>query len=147
LVPGSNPGGPNFTFDFDLGFAILDLVRVLLAAFEILILSALILATRCANYHDVFVDRNIYFIDADCYARMTRVRICAEHPGTVIRHHDFENFPSATMPHTEYWRARAGLAGESDFVRVAPWWLSRRFLIGPATRSRWQLASIDGRNR
>jgi hypothetical protein len=71
-----------------------------LAAFEILILSALILATRCANYHDVFVDRNIYFLDADCYARMTRVRICAEHPGTVIRHHDFENFPSGTTPHT-----------------------------------------------
>jgi hypothetical protein len=68
--------------------------------FEILLLSALILATRCANYQDVFVDRNIYFTDADCYSRMTRVRICAEHPGTIVRHHDFENFPQGTTPHT-----------------------------------------------
>jgi hypothetical protein len=31
---------------------------------------------------------------------MTRVRICAEHPGTIIRHHDFESFPAGTSPHT-----------------------------------------------
>ncbi len=74
--------------------------RRALLLFEILILSALVLATRCANYQDVFVDRNIYFTDADCYARMTRVRICAEHPGTIVRHHNFENFPQGTTPHT-----------------------------------------------
>ncbi len=73
--------------------------RILLGI-EILILSALVLATRCANYRDVFVDRNIYFVDADCYARMTRVRMCAEHPGRIIRHHDFENFSEGTTPHT-----------------------------------------------
>jgi hypothetical protein len=67
---------------------------------EVIILSALIVATRCANYQDVFVAGNIYFADADCYARMTRVRICAQHPGTIIRHHDFENFPHGTTPHT-----------------------------------------------
>jgi hypothetical protein len=69
----------------DFGFAIVglvqQLVRVLFAVLEITILSALVLATRCANYRDVFVDGNIYFSDADCYSRMTRVRICAEHPG------------------------------------------------------------------
>ncbi len=75
-------------------------MRALLAAFEILILSALILATRCANCHDVFVEGNIYFIDADCYARMTRARMCAEHPGIVMRHHDFEIFLQGTTPHT-----------------------------------------------
>jgi len=74
--------------------------RYALAGLEILILSAVILATRCANYQDVCVGQNIYFTDADCYARMTRVRICAEHPGTIIRHHDFENFPQGTTPHT-----------------------------------------------
>jgi len=74
--------------------------RIVLAAIEILILSALLLATRCANYQDVFVDGNIYFTDADCYARMTRARMCAEHPGLIIRHHDFENFPEGTTPHT-----------------------------------------------
>jgi hypothetical protein len=67
---------------------------------EIAILSILILATRCANYQDVFVAGNIYFTDADCYARMTRVRMCSEHPGLIVRHHDFENFPTGTTPHT-----------------------------------------------
>ena len=67
---------------------------------EIAILSVLILVTRCANYQDVFVAGNIYFTDADCYARMTRVRMCSEHPGLIVRHHDFENFPTGTIPHT-----------------------------------------------
>jgi hypothetical protein len=71
-----------------------------LIAAEILILSALVLATRCANYQDVFVGGGIYFTDADCYARMTRVRMCAEQPGLVVRHHQFENFPQGTTPHT-----------------------------------------------
>jgi len=31
---------------------------------------------------------------------MTRVRICVEHPGIIIRHHSFENFPEGTTPHT-----------------------------------------------
>jgi hypothetical protein len=62
---------------------------------ELAILSVLVIATRCVNYRDVFVDGNIYFTDADCYARM-----CAEHPGLIVRHHDFENFPQGTTPHT-----------------------------------------------
>lgn len=76
------------------------MLRCFLVIAEILILTALVLATRCANYHDVLVDGRVYFTDADCYARMTRVRICAEHPGTIVRHHDFENFPQGTTPHT-----------------------------------------------
>jgi len=67
---------------------------------EIAILSVLILATRCANYQDVLVAGNVYFTDADCYARMTRVRMCLEHPGVIVRRHDFENFPAGTTPHT-----------------------------------------------
>jgi len=74
--------------------------RWYIAAFEIGILSALILATRCANYQDVFVNGDIYFSDADCYSRMTRAHLCLEHPGLVIRHHSFENFPAGTAPHT-----------------------------------------------
>lgn len=76
------------------------MIRVVLSIIEIAILSVLILATRCANYQDVFVAGNIYFTDADCYARMTRVQMCSEHPGLIIRHHDFENFPTGTTPHT-----------------------------------------------
>ena len=73
---------------------------MLLASVEVLILSALILATRCANYRDVFIGGDIYFTDADCYARMTRARMCLDHPGTIVRHHGFENFPEGTTPHT-----------------------------------------------
>jgi len=75
-------------------------VRGILSTIEIAILSVLILATRCANYQDVLVAGNIYFTDADCYARMMRVRMCSETPGLVLRHHDFENFPTGTTPHT-----------------------------------------------
>ncbi len=74
--------------------------RIGLAIVEITILSVLILATRFANYQDVFVAGNIYFSDADCYARMTRVRMCEKKPGLIVRHHDFENFPQGTTPHT-----------------------------------------------
>lgn len=66
---------------------------------EIALLSALVLGTRCANYGDVFVGGELYFTDADCYSRMTRARMCFEHPGVVIRHHQFENFPAGTNPH------------------------------------------------
>jgi hypothetical protein len=75
-------------------------IRGTLSIIEIAILSVLILATRCANYQDVFVAGNTYFTDADCYARMTRVRMCSENPGSIVRHHDFENFPTGTTAHT-----------------------------------------------
>jgi len=74
--------------------------RFVLIFVEIALLSALILATRCANYQDVFVAGNIYFVDADCYARMTRVQMCDAQPGLIVRHHVFENFPQGTIPHT-----------------------------------------------
>ncbi len=67
---------------------------------EITLLSALILATRCANYRDVFVGGKVYFVDADCYSRMSRARLVAQHPGLIVRHHDFENYPAGTSPHT-----------------------------------------------
>jgi hypothetical protein len=74
--------------------------RTLFAIIELVVLSALIVATRCANHGDVFLGGDVYFTDADCYARMTRVRMCVEHPGIVVRHHEFENFPMGTVPHT-----------------------------------------------
>jgi hypothetical protein len=74
--------------------------RFALIVFEITLLSAFILATRCANYQDVFVAGNVYFADADCYARLTRAQMVKEKPGLIIRHHAFENFPQGTTPHT-----------------------------------------------
>lgn len=49
---------------------------------------------------DVFIEGQIYFIDGDCYSRMTRARLIAEHPGTIIQHHDFENWPEGVRSHT-----------------------------------------------
>ncbi len=74
--------------------------RFALIVFEFAILTALIVMTRCANYQDVFVAGNVYFADADCYARMTRAQLVREKPGLIIRHHEFENFPQGTIPHT-----------------------------------------------
>ena len=76
------------------------IVRFAVIIFEITLLSALILATRCANYQDVFVAGNVYFVDADCYARMTRAQMVREKPGLIIRRHTFENFPQGATPHT-----------------------------------------------
>ena len=76
------------------------MIRGIVAVIEIAVLSVLILATRCANYQDVFVASNVYFVDADCYARMTRVRMCHANPGLIVRHHSFENYPEGTNPHT-----------------------------------------------
>src|SRR5437868_4569747 len=86
----------------DFGIWILD-ARVrsrILLLLELAIVIALVTITRCANYSDVFAGNQINFVDADCYARMTRARICFEHPGTIVRRHDFENFPIGTSPHT-----------------------------------------------
>ncbi len=70
------------------------------SALWLLFFLALSLATRCSNYADIFVDGHIYFVDADCYSRMTRVQMVLERPGTIIRHHDFENYPQGISPHT-----------------------------------------------
>ena len=121
-------------------------------ALEIVLFSALILATRGANYQDVFVAGKVYFVDADCYSRMTRARMVAEHPGLVVRQHDFENFPAGTIPHTtapfDYlivglsWALAALTAQPLDLAGaiISPllalaggwylWWWSRRF-AGP----------------
>ncbi|CAN5409446.1 hypothetical protein BH20VER3_BH20VER3_01990 [soil metagenome] len=74
--------------------------RWLRLVLEVVVLSVLILVSRCANFPDVFVDGKIYFVDADCYARMTRARLVAQHPGLVVRQHDFENYPTGISPHT-----------------------------------------------
>ncbi len=74
--------------------------RLARALLELAFLSALILTTRCANHADVFVGGQVYFVDADCYARMSRARLVAAHPGLVVRQHDFENAPAGTIPHT-----------------------------------------------
>ena len=58
---------------------------------------ALTLLARCYNFASVFIGGQIYFVDADCYSRMTRVRMVLQHPFTIIRHQNFENFPQGII--------------------------------------------------
>jgi hypothetical protein len=66
----------------------------------ILLCLALALSARCWNLRDIFIGNQIYFVDADCYSRMSRAAAVVERPGTILRHHDFENWPEGTTPHT-----------------------------------------------
>ncbi len=81
---------------------------------------------------------------------MTRARLVAEHPGTVVRHDDFENFPAGVTPHT---------TAPLDYLIVALAALLRA-VHGAAARSRrsahfavarafWRLVSflVAARNR
>src|SRR6187455_1215541 len=66
----------------------------------IFVLCLLAGAVRAWNLRDVFVQGHIYFLDADCYSRMTRARLVSDGAAMVIRHHEFENWPQGTRPHT-----------------------------------------------
>jgi hypothetical protein len=69
----------------------------------ILLAAALLLAgvACCADFHAVFPGAGaIDYVDADCYARMTRVEEVCRQPGAVLRRHAFENYPFGTRPHT-----------------------------------------------
>lgn len=68
----------------------------LLGLFALLLLT---FAVRCHNGGQVFHDGGVFFVDGDCYSRMTRAKMVTEGQW-VIRHHDFENWPSGTTPHT-----------------------------------------------
>jgi len=100
--------------------------RFAFIVFEVAVVTVLIVVTRCANYQDVFVSGNVYFVDADCYARMTRAQMVRQELGTIIRHHAFENFPQGTTPHT---------TAPLDYLIVA---LS--FLLNPFTVHAFDLA-------
>lgn len=76
------------------------MLRKVVLLLSILLVSALALAARTWNLHEVFVQGRIYFLDGDCYSRMTRVKALTAGEGWSIRHHDFENFPDGTAPHT-----------------------------------------------
>ncbi len=77
----------------------MTLARRLLLVLLGLALGAGAFVCRCYSLRDTFIDGRIYFVDDDCYSRMTRVREIAQHPGTIIRHHSFENFPYGVHSH------------------------------------------------
>ena len=65
----------------------------------LLLLLVLTFVARCHNREQVFHHGGVYFIDGDCYSRMTRARMVADGQW-IIRHHDFENWPDGITPHT-----------------------------------------------
>lgn len=70
-----------------------------LSRFVLLLLVALTVVARTHNRADVFVGDGVYFLEGDCYSRMTRAKMVGEGQ-LVIRHHEFENWPAGTTPHT-----------------------------------------------
>ncbi|HEX8294766.1 MAG TPA: hypothetical protein VF593_00570 [Chthoniobacteraceae bacterium] len=75
-------------------------MRRVLSALALLLLCGLAFAARCHNLREILIEGRVYFTDADCYSRMTRARAVAEGHGLFQRHHDFENWPHGTEPHT-----------------------------------------------
>jgi hypothetical protein len=75
----------------------------------------------------VFLPDGVHFVDGDCYSRMTRARIVANEPGTLIRTHRFENYPFGVRPHTtapmDYLivGARGVFGGNVDLDVVGAW--------------------------
>lgn len=65
----------------------------------LLLLLTFALGIRFHNLTDVLVAGRVYFVDADCYSRMSRVQKVSEAPGTVIRHQNFENWPDGVDSH------------------------------------------------
>ena len=104
----------------DMPLPVQPLFRVLRAlAFAGLLVAAAL--AQAANWRVIFPDGprgRATFVDGDCYARMTRARMVFQHPGSVVRAHDFENFPVGVRPHTtaplDY--LVAGLAGVFRWV-------------------------------
>ena len=101
-------------------------------------LAAIFLAAASWNRNQAFVPLAdggvlVVYADGDCHSRMQRAAMVAEKPGTIIRAHDFENYPHGTVPHTtapmDYL-----IAGLGIFMRpldVAGAWVSP--LLGLAT--------------
>lgn len=75
-------------------------VKRALSLLSILLFCAFAFVARCWNLRDTFVDGRIYFVDPDCYSRMTRAASIADGGPLIIRHHDFENWPDGITPHT-----------------------------------------------
>ena len=68
--------------------------------FFLLVLVSLGFAAFTWNHEAVFAGGEVYYTDGDCYSRMTRVRMIEDGGFRSIRHHDWENFPEGTTPHT-----------------------------------------------
>ena len=57
------------------------------------------LTLRFHNLTTVLVGGNFYFVDADCYSRLSRVRMVLADPTTPVRQQFFENWPEGVQSH------------------------------------------------
>jgi hypothetical protein len=57
------------------------------------------LTLRFHNLTTVLVGGHFYFVDADCYSRLSRVRLVLADPGKPVRHQFFENWPEGVQSH------------------------------------------------
>jgi len=80
--------------------------------------AAVVLLGACGHlsrWNDVFIDGKVYFLDPDCYSRMTRVAGILDGGGLSIRFHAFENAPDGITPHT---------TAPLDWIIALPAWLT-----------------------
>ena len=56
-------------------------------------------ALRLHNLTTVLVGGHFYFVDADCYSRLSRVRMVLAEPGKAVRQQFFENWPEGVQSH------------------------------------------------
>ncbi len=56
-------------------------------------------ALRFHNLTTVLVGGHFYFVDADCYSRLSRVRMVLMQPTQPVRHQFFENWPEGVESH------------------------------------------------
>ena len=67
-----------------------------------LLYAAVMFVTRFKYLPQCWIDGQIYFLDSDCFSRMTRVRRLLEDPAANLFQpfHPFENFPDGIATHT-----------------------------------------------
>jgi hypothetical protein len=80
-------------------------LRLVLLIVGAILALGLTWATRTANFTNIFIPGKdgkvgVFFVDPDCYSRMTRVLYVMSKPGTILKQHGFENAPFGTHPHT-----------------------------------------------
>lgn len=85
--------------------ACLSAISQLFKVAGLVLLAAIFISAATWNRTGVFIPRSdgnelVVFADGDCQSRMQRASMVAQAPGSIIRHHDFENFPIGTVPHT-----------------------------------------------
>jgi hypothetical protein len=109
-------------------------MRAFIGRWVVLIAAlAVALGAECANWRQVFLPEHVIaFVDADCYARLTRVREIIEHSRASVREHRFENYPFGIRSHTTLpldflilgLRAVFQIGGSSQALDLAGAWVS-----------------------